>query len=101
MVQRNKPTSYQHVGHYFESVKRWQQFFCNWKYFSILVKNAFHNVNIYGWNVLLIFYASIFFLLQSAPWTIYKLGWLETAYFFSYKEILSPPVNFVSHWFIH
>lgn len=61
-------------------------FFYNLKYFSILVENVFHNVNIFWWNTLLIFYTSIFFLLQSATWTIYNLCWLEIAYFLVLRE---------------
>lgn len=50
-------------------------------FFSILVENVFHNVNICWWNALLIFHANSFFLLQSATWSIYNLCWLQTAYF--------------------
>lgn len=60
-----------------------------WKHgsiFSILIENVFLNVNICGWNSLLIFYTSSFFLLQRVTWSIYNLSWLQIAHYFSSRK---------------
>lgn len=47
------------------------------------------------------FYTSIFFLLQTATWSIYSLCWLQIAYFFSSRGIFSLPVNCFYHFVLH
>lgn len=60
-----------------------------WKHdsiFSILIESVFLNVNICGWNSLLIFCTSSFFLLQRGTRSIYNLSWLEIAHYFSSRK---------------